>query len=246
MNMKSWEQKYTEILEEFGYSREKDEESAKILDSILTKRFPLKRLSKKIEKQVIFVIGAGPSLSLSIPILKKFKNITKIVADGATKALIENRVWPDIVVSDLDGDVKFLKKANKKNAIMIVHSHGDNQKKLGIASKFKNCIGTTEGKPFGKISNFGGFTDGDRCFFLARHFKAKKIILFGMEFGTKIGRYSKPQISNKSLKIKKLRKGKELVEWLALKDDSGLYTTSKLIKGFKKIDFASLEQIVST
>nr|AIE93087.1 hypothetical protein [uncultured marine thaumarchaeote AD1000_31_F12] len=32
------------------------------------------------------------------------------MADGATKAIIENNLKPDIVVTDLDGDIKSLKK----------------------------------------------------------------------------------------------------------------------------------------
>ena len=52
-----------------------------------------------------------------------------------------------------------------------------------MVKKIKNCIGTTQTNPFNKIQNFGGFTDGDRGVFLASHFDAKKIILFGMDFG---------------------------------------------------------------
>jgi uncharacterized Rossmann fold enzyme len=114
-----------------------------------------------------------------------------------------------------------------------------------MVSNFKNCIGTTEAKSFGKIHNFGGFTDGDRCVFLAHHFKAKRIILFGMDFGNKIGKYSKTKIASKKIKIKKLKRGKKLLEWLATKNSSNLYTTSKPIKGFKKIRYSELEKVLS-
>lgn len=244
MKLKGWEKKYTEILREFQYNRRKDAQSAGVLSSILRTKFPLKKLEKMIKNQTVFVIGAGSSLNQSIPILKKYKNIIKIVADGATKALIENKIKPDIVVTDLDGDQKFLKKAGKKNAIMIVHAHGDNIDKLYLASGFKYCLGTTEGKPFGNIHNFGGFTDGDRSVFLAKYFGAKKIILFGMDFGTKIGRYSKNKVINRTIKIRKLRRGKELLEWLALQNNSELYTTSKQIRGFNKIRYADLGKIL--
>ncbi|HSG74394.1 MAG TPA: 6-hydroxymethylpterin diphosphokinase MptE-like protein, partial [Nitrosopumilaceae archaeon] len=191
------------------------------------------------------VIGAGPTLLSSIPVLKKYNSATKIVADGAVEALIKNKIKPDILVSDLDGDKKSLKKIGKSNTIMVIHAHGDNTDKLDLVSNFKNCIGTTETKSFGKIQNFGGFTDGDRCVFLARHFKAKRIILFGMDFGNKIGQYSKTKIPNKKIKIKKLRRGKKLLEWLASKNSSNLYTTSKPIKGFKKIRYSELEKVLS-
>ena len=244
MKLKGWEKKYNEILREFHYSKRKDVESAKVLNSILKTKFPLKKLEEKIKNQTVFVIGAGYSLIQSIPLLKKYKNITKIVADGATKALIENKIKPDIVVTDLDGNEKFLKKAGRENAIMVVHAHGDNIDKLHLVLDFIYCLGTTEGKPFGNIHNFGGFTDGDRCVFLAKYFGAKKIILFGMDFGTKIGKYSKEKIMNKTIKIRKLRWAKELLEWLALQNHSELYTTSKQIKGFNKIRYADLEKIL--
>ena len=244
MKLKGWDKKYNEILREFNYTRKKDIESARVLNSILKTKFPLKKLEAKIKNQTVFVIGAGSSLTQSIPLLKKYKNITKIVADGATKALIQNRVKPNIVVTDLDGDQKFLKKAGKENVIMIVHAHGDNIEKLHLASNFKYCIGTTEGKPFGNIHNFGGFTDGDRCVFLAKYFGAKKIILFGMDFGTKIGRYSKEKINDRTTKIRKLRRGKKLLEWLALQNHSEFYTTSKQIMGFNKIRYADLGKIL--
>ncbi|HSD04476.1 MAG TPA: 6-hydroxymethylpterin diphosphokinase MptE-like protein [Nitrosopumilaceae archaeon] len=244
MRLKGWDKRYSEILKEFNYSRKKDTESARILNYILKTKFPLKKLEKKIKNQTIFVIGAGPSLVSSMHVLKKYKDITKIVADGATTALIQNKIRPDIVVTDLDGQLEFLKKASTNNAVMVVHSHGDNIKKLQLASEFKFCIGTTEGKPFGKIFNFGGFTDGDRCVFLANHFGANKIVLFGMDFGTKIGRYSKDVVQNRQNKLRKLRRGKKLLEWLAAKNDTRFYTTSKPIKGFSKISYADLERIV--
>src|SRR5690348_16100805 len=126
MKVHGWEQKYKDILSEFNYSRKKDFEAANLLNSILKISFPLKRLEKKIKNKTVFVIGAGPSLTSSICSIKKFKNVTIIVADGATKALLKNRIKPDIVVTDLDGNIEFLKKASRMNTIIIVHAHGDN------------------------------------------------------------------------------------------------------------------------
>ena len=242
--IKGWEKKYAEILKEFNFSRDNDTKSARILNSILKTKFPITKLEKKIKNQTVFVVGAGSSLISSIHILKKYRNITKIVADGATRALIENRIKPDVVITDLDGELEFLRKASKSGAIMIVHSHGDNIEKLHLASEFRTCIGTTEGRPFGKIHNFGGFTDGDRCVFLAKYFMARKIVLLGMDFGSKIGRYSKIKVQDRRTKLRKLKRGKKLLEWLASKDSSGLYTT-KPIKGFTRIRAVNLEKIIS-
>jgi len=243
MTISGWNTKYLEILKDFKYDRTADYESAKLLNSIIKRNVSNKELLNMIKGKSVFIIGAGPSLSISIPILKKFKNL-KIVADGATKALIENKIKPDIVVTDLDGDYKTLKKVGKTKTILLVHAHGDNKKSLKMALHFKNSVGTTQMKSFGKLCNFGGFTDGDRCVFLANHFNAKNIILFGMDFGNRIGKYSKTKIVNKQIKIKKLKRGKMLLEWLATKSNSRLYTTSLSIKGFKKIQFSDLDKII--
>ena len=244
MTIAGWESKYREILKDFGYSRKEDSQSSKLLDSLLPKKMQIRKIKELIENKTVFVIGAGPSLSSCISILKKHKKITKIVADGATKAIIENGLKPDIVVTDLDGDIKSLQQAGRTNTVMVIHAHGDNSNKLHLVKSFKNCIGTTQTKPAGKIHNFGGFTDGDRCVFLANHFKAKEIILLGMDFGTKIGKYSKVTVVNRTTKIAKLRRGKKLLEWLAQKSESELYSTTK-IKGFTKLDIRSIGNLIN-
>jgi uncharacterized Rossmann fold enzyme len=244
MRLEGWEQKYREILREFGINRKDDLRAAKLLNLFLGDVVSLNTLERRIRSKTVFVVGAGPSLSSCMVPLGKFKHITKIVADGATRALIENGIRPDIVVTDLDGNLEYLKKASK-TATMIVHSHGDNIGVLPFVLLFKRCIGTTEGKPFGKIRNFGGFTDGDRCVFLARYFGAKKIILLGMDFGIRIGSYSKQTVYDKTIKIRKMRKAKSLLEWLASKDRCEFYTTTGSIRGFQKIRLSELESVFS-
>ncbi len=244
MTITGWESKYRDILKDFGYSRNEDNQSAKLLNSLLQKKTPSIIIRDLIKNKPVFVIGAGPSLPSCISILKRHKKITKIVADGATKAIIENGLRPDIVVTDLDGDLKSLKKAGRTNTVMVVHAHGDNSERINLVKYFKNCIGTTQTKPIGKVNNFGGFTDGDRCVFLADYFKAKKIILLGMDFGTRIGKYSKSKVENRTTKIAKLRRGKKLLEWLAKKSKSDLYSTTK-IKGFTKINHQKIDAIVA-
>ena len=245
MTILGWESKYRGILKEFGYSRKKDSQSCKLLNSLLTGRIGTANIKYLIENKPVFVIGAGPSLLSCIPILKKYKKITKIVADGANQALIENGLRPDIVVTDIDSDLNALKKTGRTNTIMIVHAHGDNSDKLDFVKNFKNCIGTTQTKPIGRVHNFGGFTDGDRCVFLANHFKAKKIILMGMDFGTRIGKYSKSTVINRNIKIAKLRRAKKLLEWLAQKSGSELYSTTT-VKGFTKIKSKEIDNIITS
>ena len=178
-------------------------------------------------------------------LLKKFKKVVKIVADTAVMPLIENGIKPDIVVTDLDGDEDSLIKVGKTDSIFVVHAHGDNIPKLHLVENFKNCIGTTQTNPFKNIQNFGGFTDGDRSVFLASHFDARKIILFGMDFGKKIGKYSQTKASEREMKLKKLNKAKLLLEWLSENTRSQLFTTSSQIRGFKKIPYNELDIIIT-
>ena len=65
-----------------------------------------------------------------------------------------------------------------------------------------------------------------------------------MDFGTKIGKYSKVIVVNRTTKIAKLRRGKKLLEWLAQKSESELYSTTK-IKGFTKLDIRSIDNLIN-
>ncbi len=246
MTRTGWNTKYLEILREFGYTRELDSESAYLLDLMIKDELVQKKLENIIKGKTVFIVGAGPALLRAIPFLKKYKKIPIIVADGASKALVEHKIIPQIVVTDLDGDRATLKKLGKKDTVMVVHAHGDNIAKLSLVEFFQQCLGTTQDKPFGKLHNFGGFTDGDRSVFLADHFGAKKVILFGMDFGTTIGKYSKDPVINKKIKIKKLKFAKKLLEWLALKSKMKMYTTTTPIKGFEKISYKELDDIIIT
>ena len=240
-----WKTRYLSILKELKYSEKKDKESAIILDSILRKTKNVEKVEKLIQGNTVFVIGSGPSLSFAIPKLKKFKKSIKIAADSSLKPLIDNGIIPDIIVTDLDGDENTIKKISKKKSIFVVHAHGDNIEKLQMVKKMKNCIGTTQTNPFNKVQNFGGFTDGDRGVFLASYFNAKKIILFGMDFGNQIGKFSNTKKSDRKTKLKKLEIGRDLLIWLSTITKSELFTTSKPIEGFRKIPYKDLDIIIT-
>ena len=245
MMISGWKKKYSDILKEFKYSEKKDNESAVILNLILKKSNVNEKIVNLVKGKTVFVIGSGPSLSTAIPKLKNLKKSIKIAADSSIKILLENNIIPDIVITDLDGDEMALKKIAKTKSIFVVHAHGDNTEKMELVKYFKNCIGTTQSKPFSKIQNFGGFTDGDRGVFLANYFEAKRIILFGMDFGNRIGKYSNTKKTEREIKLMKLNKGKLLLEWLSTDTKSELFTTSKPIKGFKKISYKELNNIIT-
>ncbi len=221
-----WEKYYIEILEDFGFSRENDEESAKLLDEILSTEgcLTLDELSQIVgfsDKYIIF--GAGPSLKEQVIFLKEnydLKDYVLVAADGATTALIEQRIAPDIVVSDLDGNLDDILLANFKGANMVIHAHGDNIEKIAsLTSFFTNVLGTTQAQPVGNLYNFGGFTDGDRALFLSVALGASEITLAGMDFGDVVTRYSRPALDNDlakadEFKKKKLDYGEKFTQWV--------------------------------
>ena len=165
-----WERYYKEILDDFGFSRSDDENSAKVLDEILSEEgcLTLDNLAQIVgfsDKYIVF--GAGPSLKEHIIQLKEnydLKDYVLISADGATTALIEERLSPDIVATDLDGNLDDILLANIRGANIVVHAHGDNlDQVVKFTPFFNNVLGTTQAQPVGNVYNFGGFTDGDRA-----------------------------------------------------------------------------------
>lgn len=238
MKFVDWFPYYQGIRAEFGYSTEKDQEAANMLSAMIKKKaLDSKVLQKKIKGKNVLVIGAGSSLEdeSTVKFVKKnSKKFVKIAADGAVQFLIENKIKPDIVCTDLDGNPVFLQKAEKMGAVMVVHAHGDNTDMLKkLVPKFRRLVGSTQVMPVENVYNFGGFTDGDRCVFLAEEFGAKKIVLVGMDFGNSIGKYSKEKVKDPELKKQKMQAGRRLLEMLAKQSRSQLLDTAKRpIKGF--------------
>ena len=226
-----WEKYYTEILDDFGFSRKNDEESAKLLDEILSTEgcLTLDDLSQIVgfsDKFIVF--GAGPSLKEHIEMLKNdydLKDYVLVAADGATTALIEQKVAPDIVTTDLDGKLDDILLANIRGANIIVHAHGDNIDNIAtVTSFFNNVLGTTQAQPVGNLYNFGGFTDGDRALFLAVALGASEITLAGMDFGDMVTKYSRPNIEKDvekadDFKKKKLMYAEKFTQWIVDNED---------------------------
>jgi hypothetical protein len=226
-----WEKYYAEILEDFGFSRENDEESAKLLDEILSTEgcLTLEDLKGFVDFSDKFIIfGAGPSLKEHVLFLKEnydLKDYVLVAADGATTALIEQRIAPDIIATDLDGNLDDIMLANVRGANVAIHAHGDNIDKIaGLTPFFTSVLGTTQAQPVGNLYNFGGFTDGDRAIFLAVALNAEEITLAGMDFGDVVTRYSRPNIESDTaeadeFKKKKLVYAERLTQWIIDNED---------------------------
>ena len=226
MDFGLWEKYYKKILDDFGFQRSDDEKSAKLLDEILSiegclRLDELGEILSFSDKYIVF--GAGPSIEKHIQLLKKeydLKNYVLVAADGATSALIKEKIIPDVVVTDLDGKLDDILFANIKGANIVIHAHGDNIDKIAsLTPFFNNVVGTTQSQPIGNLYNFGGFTDGDRAIFISVVLGASQIILAGMDFGDMVTNYSRPNSPNKlskadDFKKKKLEYAEFFTDWI--------------------------------
>jgi uncharacterized Rossmann fold enzyme len=183
MHFTTWEPIYQAILQDFGFSRDRDEESAQLLARILREQWPMLPAAKAIVAgQRVVVCGNAPNLDKELCEIRE-KNAVIMAADGATAILLEHNIVPDIVVTDLDGPFPAILKANRMGSIVVVHAHGDNQDALiKFAPMLERIIGTVQCRPPSGLHNFGGFTDGDRCVFLAKELCAASIELVGFDF----------------------------------------------------------------
>ena len=218
-----WEIWYDVIVDDFSFSKEDDIVSAQFLDKKIDMmgKYDLSHIDLA-HKSIVF--GAGPSIKKHISYLKRkvnFKDYILIAADGATTALLEEDIIPDMIVTDLDGKIESIIDSNKKGSILYVHAHGDNMEKIEeYLDKLDKIIPTCQCKPFGNLENYGGFTDGDRAVHIATYsLNSEQIILAGMDFDNIITNYSRPEIGVKlqkadSFKEKKLCYAEKLINSL--------------------------------
>lgn len=111
---------------------------------------------------------------------------TFISAGSATERLVKLGIFPDILVTDLDGDIKSQIEVSESGAVTVVLAHGDNVDAIAEhIDSFKGpLILTTQSRPISLVENYGGFTDGDRAVCIARNFGSKRILLQGFDFET--------------------------------------------------------------
>lgn len=184
MEFDDWEPFYIQIVDDLGLSRDADEAVAAELDRILGgTRATLEELRAAIRGRVVTVAGNGASLAADLEGLEGIEGVL-ITADEATTVALAKGLHPDLLVTDLDGDVKDQVRANADGTIAVVLGHGDNGPAVRTwAPRFTGrTVATTQSVPSGRLYDFGGFTDGDRAVYLADHFGAKEIRLAGWDF----------------------------------------------------------------
>lgn len=207
MEFKDWEPIYSEILEDMGFSREGDEHAAIILSKMLTdsNSIEVSVLDELINGKDVLVCGNAPNLRNDLDLVD-LDDYVIVVADAATTALLERDIVPDVIVTDLDGDIDNEILANNMGSIVVVHAHGDNIDKLEkYVPRMIDMIGSTQSVPLSNIHNFGGFSDGDRCVFIAKQFNASSITLLGFDFADE---------NVTDIKKKKLNWAKKLIDMI--------------------------------
>ncbi len=257
MNLQQWWSWYSQIVQKLNLNPEKDWEATLVLSKMLRgKTSPLVLLRERLRGRSVLIFGAGPSLEKDLKNIASVnlqKYLVSIAADGATTALMEVGIKPNIIVTDLDGRIEDIIEANKHGSAVIIHAHGDNidALKAYVPQFSKPLYGTTQNRPLQKVYNFGGFTDGDRCVFLSEKFGASKIVMAGMDLGVKIGKYSKPNLKEdvaaSTFKQRKLRIAEQLLIWLSTwsrADISNLTFSGKEIKGIRRIAVNQLSSLI--
>ncbi|RLI75143.1 hypothetical protein DRO97_04040 [Archaeoglobales archaeon] len=200
MRLEEWYSFYNQILEDFGFSREEDERAAKIIYELgRDKLLDCKILENLIKNKSVAVIGGA--------IEDEFEpNEEVIISSGKAVVKLIDKITPQIHVTDMEEDDEVLINLDRKGCILVLHAHGDNIDRIkSVVPKLTKFIATTQSKPFDKIYNFTGFTDGDRAAIIAKMFGAREIKLHGFNFERAEG-----------VKKKKLKWAKKILEFEGL------------------------------
>lgn len=183
MRYPEWEPIYSEICGDFGISPDSDEMSVRLMCS-LTLNSDLRDgdVVSELMTDTVSVIGDSPGLEEDLSYRAPEGCI--ICSGSAVGRLVRAGYGPDMVVTDLDGDIGPQLEASASGALTLILAHGDNTDLVReYASRFTGpVVLTTQGRPYGNVFCFGGFTDGDRAVCLAREFGAGKILLYGFDF----------------------------------------------------------------
>ncbi|MCL2148742.1 MAG: DUF115 domain-containing protein [Methanomassiliicoccaceae archaeon] len=194
-----WEPIYSEILEDLGYDASSDEAAARMLKALMMNSCLVSDDDVTVHRKATVFGAAG---CLEDDIKRRPPRGTLIASGSAVATLLELGVAPDIVVTDLDGEIRPQIEASKAGAVTFMLAHGDNTDLVQrhAQSFLGPVVLTTHARPDNMVSNYGGFTDGDRAVCIARHFGAKDILLLGFDFDAPAPKEG----SDRKVKAKKL------------------------------------------
>ncbi len=209
MKWPEWEPVYTRILQDMGFSREGDESSVRVLKAVTMNS----DLVDPDEERGRFsrdctVFGDAPRLDSDLDSTQPVG--TRICSGSAVVRLLARGILPDVVVTDLDGDMDAQLEASSRGALTFIHAHGDNADLIReYAGRFRGpVVLTTQSVPENTVFNFGGFTDGDRAVCVAQEMGACSVLLMGFD-------YTRPNPkdgSDPDVKLRKLAWAREIID----------------------------------
>ena len=209
MDFQRWEPIYEEILKDMGYDRMDDENSVRVLKAV-TLNSDLHSGDDYSDRigDTVTVVGNAPCLEDDMDSIG-IKG-TVLCAGSAVCRMMSRGILPDLVFTDLDGDIESQLEASSKGAVTFIHAHGDNSEMITMyAGLFEGpVVLTTQSTPEYTVFNYGGFTDGDRAYCYAKHFGAREINLIGFDYDHPMPKDG----SDASVKLKKLKWAKKIIE----------------------------------
>jgi hypothetical protein len=201
MDPEQWYPIYESILEDFGYSREDDENTVRMLKAVtLNSDLHMGDDAAETMGDTVTVVGNAPCLERDLD--EKGVAGTVICAGSAVGRLMARGIRPDIVFTDLDGDIEPQIRASSEGAYTFIHAHGDNGELVSrYAGLFKGpVVLTTQSVPEYTVFNYGGFTDGDRAVCFAAHFGARDIRFVGFDYDNPMPKEgSDPEVKRRKL-----------------------------------------------
>ncbi|HXW67472.1 MAG TPA: 6-hydroxymethylpterin diphosphokinase MptE-like protein [Thermoplasmata archaeon] len=191
MEYARWAPQYERLRQAFGFPLDAEERAAERLVDLLpaaARAEPLERVARRLRGREVVVVGlapgAGPPPLWRLP--ADAAGPVVVAADGAAATCLDAGLVPSVIASDLDGPVAAEVAANRRGSLVVVHAHGDNRPALEqwVPQFPGELAGSWSGPPRAGLFDVGGFTDGDRAAYLAEHVGARRVLLWGFDFGS--------------------------------------------------------------
>ena len=212
MRFSEWEPVYLSIIADMGYDRSDDEACVRVLKAVtLNSDLVTEDDAAEFFGETATVFGNAPRLESDVRSLPP--EGTNIVSGSAVGRVMAMGIRPDVVVTDLDGDIDPQLEASSGGALTFIHAHGDNQDLVRMyAGLFKGpVVLTTQSVPENTVLNFGGFTDGDRAVCIAQELGARRVLLEGFDF-----EHPNPKPgSDPAVKLRKLAWAERIIQGLS-------------------------------
>lgn len=206
MDFHTWEPVYERILADFGYDRAGDEQARDILEDLLGDSPVYEPPAGAFEGETVAIVGGGPNLADHLDLVREADSV--VAASLAAERVVDHGLSVDLMVTDLDKTPAFATDLTHEGTPVAVHAHGDNipaLRKHVPGFETAAVLPTTQAAPTATVSNYGGFTDGDRAAFLADALGAEGLTFPGWSFDD-------PTVGPE--KARKLQWAKRLLLWL--------------------------------